>query len=97
MATGVGGLSEEEFRAQQAEAAKAFPFLFHAAEAARWEACKASGSIYYPPTFEQDGSFVHATGDPSKLLEVEPSLVIIYLRSSSSFNAIHMYLTHSRS
>ena len=28
-----------------------------------------NGKLYFPPTYEQDG-FIHATGDPSLLLEV---------------------------
>ena len=28
------------------------------------------GDLYFPPTFEQDGGFVHATADPNLLLGV---------------------------
>lgn len=43
--------------------------IYHLVQKKLWEACKASGQTYYPPTYEQDG-FTHATADPSKLLTV---------------------------
>merc|ERR1719231_1084560 len=47
-----------------------FPFLYHCALRANWEAVKAAGATYYPPTYAQDGAFTHATADPAKLLGV---------------------------
>lgn len=35
----------------------------------RWNAEKATGKPYFPPTYEQDG-FIHLTADPNLLLEV---------------------------
>uniref|UniRef100_A0A7S2JBZ5 Uncharacterized protein n=1 Tax=Haptolina brevifila TaxID=156173 RepID=A0A7S2JBZ5_9EUKA len=43
--------------------------LFHMCEATKWEAAKASGFAYYPPTYEADGYYTHATGVPSRLVE----------------------------
>jgi len=43
--------------------------LYHMCEATRWEAAKAAGAAYYPPTFEVDGFYTHATGVPSRLIE----------------------------
>lgn len=43
--------------------------IYHLVQKPLWEACKASGEIYYPPTYVEDG-FTHATADPSKLLGV---------------------------
>ena len=37
-------------------------------EQPRWEAAKASGEAYFPPTFDEEG-FTHATGVPSRLIE----------------------------
>ena len=42
--------------------------LYHMCEQPRWEAAKASGEAYFPPTFEEEG-FTHATGVPSRLIE----------------------------
>lgn len=42
--------------------------LYHMTTVAQWEAAKASGEAYYPPTFEADGHYTHATGVPSRLL-----------------------------
>jgi len=43
--------------------------IYHLVQKQLWEACKASGETYYPPTYTEDG-FTHATADPSKLLDV---------------------------
>lgn len=43
--------------------------IYHLVQTRLWEACKAQGTTYYPPTYEQDG-FTHATADPAKLLAV---------------------------
>lgn len=43
--------------------------IYHLVQKPLWEACKANGTTYYPPTYEEDG-FTHATADPSKLIGV---------------------------
>ena len=35
--------------------------LYHMCLKADWEAAKEKGEAYYPPTFEQDGNYTHAT------------------------------------
>ena len=42
--------------------------FFTQCEQPRWEAAKASGEAYFPPTFDEEG-FTHATGVPSRLIE----------------------------
>lgn len=42
--------------------------LYHMCHRQLWEAALASQSAYYPPTFEFDGYFTHATADPKLLL-----------------------------
>lgn len=42
--------------------------LYHMCETALWEAAKAKGEAYYPPTFEVDGNYTHATAVPSRLI-----------------------------
>uniref|UniRef100_A0A7S1U6G1 (S)-ureidoglycine aminohydrolase cupin domain-containing protein n=1 Tax=Phaeomonas parva TaxID=124430 RepID=A0A7S1U6G1_9STRA len=61
---------EESMQALRAlhEASK-HEYLYHVAKVPRWEACKAAGRMYYPPTYKQDG-FTHATADASKLIAV---------------------------
>jgi len=46
-----------------------FPFVFHLVQVSLWKESLESGSIYYPPTYEQDG-FTHGTSNPNKLLNV---------------------------
>ena len=45
------------------------PYIFHLIQADLWQAAKASDTVYYPPTYEQDG-FTHATANPNLLLNV---------------------------
>ena len=45
------------------------PWLYHCALRSNWEAAKASGADYKPPTYAQDG-FTHATADPALLIGV---------------------------
>ena len=45
------------------------PHLYHLADKAQWEECKASQTAYYPPTYDQDG-FIHLTAEPGLLLDV---------------------------
>lgn len=42
--------------------------LYHMCQASMWEAAKRSGSAYFPPTFEVDGNYTHATAVPSRLI-----------------------------
>jgi len=44
--------------------------IYHLVQAPLWEAVKASGKDYVPPTFYQDGGMIHATDAPEILLEV---------------------------
>ena len=43
--------------------------LYHMCQKALWETSVNNATAYYPPTFEQDGSFTHATAIPERLLE----------------------------
>jgi uncharacterized protein (DUF952 family)/mannose-6-phosphate isomerase-like protein (cupin superfamily) len=43
--------------------------LFHMCQKFSWEAAVASGEAYYPPTFEADGGFTHATAVAERLIE----------------------------
>jgi len=43
--------------------------LYHMTTAARWEDAKRRGVAYFPPTFEIDGGFTHATAVPARLIE----------------------------
>jgi uncharacterized protein (DUF952 family) len=43
--------------------------LYHVCEKALWEKAIADGEAYFPPTFEADGYFTHATAVPLRLLE----------------------------
>lgn len=43
--------------------------LYHMCTKAAWEAVVAKDEALFPPTFEADGNFTHATGVPSRLIE----------------------------
>uniref|UniRef100_A0A7S0GIG9 Uncharacterized protein n=1 Tax=Proboscia inermis TaxID=420281 RepID=A0A7S0GIG9_9STRA len=43
--------------------------LYHMCEKSLWEKAVASGGAYYPPTFEEDGMYTHATAVPGRLIE----------------------------
>jgi uncharacterized protein (DUF952 family)/mannose-6-phosphate isomerase-like protein (cupin superfamily) len=43
--------------------------VYHMCQKTLWEKAVASGTAYFPPTFEKDGYFTHATAVPSRLLE----------------------------
>lgn len=43
--------------------------LFHMCQKISWEAAVASGEAYYPPTFQKDGDFTHATAVAERLIE----------------------------
>jgi len=45
------------------------PALYHLIQKELWEKAKATGTTYYPPTYEQDG-FTHATANPQFLVDV---------------------------
>lgn len=51
------------------EAHMKHPYLFHLVQADLWEAAVKGDTIYFPPTYEQDG-FTHATANPDLLLNV---------------------------
>ena len=42
--------------------------IYHMCEKALWEKAMAAQKAYYPPTFEQDGYFTHATAEPPRLI-----------------------------
>ncbi|MEW5319474.1 MAG: hypothetical protein WDW38_010623 [Sanguina aurantia] len=48
---------------------KAAPTLYHLVEEPVWRAAQKAGTLYKPPTYEQDG-FVHLTADPELLIGV---------------------------
>jgi len=43
--------------------------LYHMCQKSLWEDVSKSGEAYFPPTFEKDGMFTHATAVPSRLIE----------------------------
>ena len=43
--------------------------LYHMCVKTDWEAAKANGEAYYPPTFEQDGNYTHATAVAERLIQ----------------------------
>jgi len=43
--------------------------LYHMCQKSLWEEAVESGKAYYPPTFETDGFFTHATAVPPRLIE----------------------------
>ncbi|CAJ1959525.1 unnamed protein product [Cylindrotheca closterium] len=43
--------------------------LYHMCEKPRWEEAVKSQKAYFPPTFEQDGFFTHATAVPQRLID----------------------------
>jgi uncharacterized protein (DUF952 family) len=42
--------------------------LYHMCQKSLWDKAVASGKAYYPPTFEEDGFFTHATAVPTRLI-----------------------------
>jgi len=50
-----------------AEAAKP-EVLYHMCEKSRWEEAVAANEAYYPPTYEADGYYTHATAVPARLI-----------------------------
>jgi len=51
------------------DAHTAHEFLFHLVQADLWATAVADSSLYFPPTYDQDG-FTHGTANPAKLLVV---------------------------
>lgn len=46
-------------------------FIYHMCQKKRWQTAVASGErFYFPPTFDVDGGFVHATQHPEQLLDI---------------------------
>ena len=43
--------------------------IYHMCLKESWEGAKRDGRAYFPPTFEADGFFTHATAVPSRLIE----------------------------
>ena len=48
---------------------QAHEFVYHLVQASLWQQSIANNSVYYPPTYDQDG-FTHGTANPQKLLQV---------------------------
>ena len=48
---------------------QAHDFVYHLVQASLWQQSIANNSVYYPPTYDQDG-FTHGTANPQKLLQV---------------------------
>jgi uncharacterized protein (DUF952 family)/mannose-6-phosphate isomerase-like protein (cupin superfamily) len=42
--------------------------LYHMCQKSLWESAVAAGKAYFPPTFEADGGFTHATAVPKRLI-----------------------------
>lgn len=42
--------------------------LYHMCQKSLWDAAVSSGCAYFPPTFEADGGFTHATAVPARLV-----------------------------
>lgn len=59
--TNAGNSSTVELPSDQA--------LYHMCQKSLWEQAVASGEAYFPPTFEKDGGFTHATAVPARLLD----------------------------
>ena len=64
--------------------------IYHMCEKILWERALTDKKAYYPPTFEQDGNFTHATGVPSRLL-----LAANHFYTSSQGDWICVELSHS--
>lgn len=62
--------------------------LFHMTTKASWDAAKKSKKAYYPPTFEVDGHYTHATGVPSRLITTANHF---YQVSGEKRNAVVLY------
>ncbi len=43
--------------------------LYHMCQKSLWEEAVQSGTAYFPPTFEADGGFTHATAVPKRLID----------------------------
>ena len=43
--------------------------VYHMCQKSLWDEALDSGMAYFPPTFEQDGFFTHATADPARLVD----------------------------
>ncbi len=54
---------------KSSEAHLEHPYLFHLVQAELWYQALEDESLYFPPTYEQDG-FTHATANPDLLLNV---------------------------
>ena len=54
---------------EDAEEQLVHAYLFHLIQADLWQAAVAGNTVYYPPTYAQDG-FTHATANPDLLLNV---------------------------
>jgi len=62
------GLAKLHGKKRKRDNAAKLDTLFHMTTAARWEEAKRTNSAYFPPTFDVDGGFTHATAVPSRLI-----------------------------
>jgi uncharacterized protein (DUF952 family) len=73
--TNAGGKSSSSVAAAAAAAATATVSnnpsytLYHMCQESRWDEAVQSGHAYFPPTFEHDGGFTHATAVAARLLD----------------------------
>merc|ERR1712232_965723 len=43
--------------------------LYHMCQKSLWEEAANAGTAYFPPTFDEDGGFTHATAVPKRLID----------------------------
>eukprot|EP00977_Amphora_coffeiformis_P002850 scaffold528_cov165-Amphora_coffeaeformis.AAC.62 len=67
---GSSGVSDQLKEVQPSQGlADGYPdAIFHMSEKSPWEAALAAGEAYFPPTFEKDGGFTHASTEAKSLL-----------------------------
>lgn len=58
-----------KLRELHSSAAATDDVLYHMCQKFLWEAAQGTGDAYFPPTFEQDGGFTHATAVPARLID----------------------------
>lgn len=85
-----GSATAAKDNATESKEGEATEIIYHMCEKALWEKALAAKKAYYPPTFEQDGYFTHATGVPSRLL-----LAANHFYTSSQGDWICVELSHS--
>jgi len=51
--------------------------IYHMCQERLWQKAVESGKAYFPPTFEEDGFFIHATAVPIQLIEIANQFIPI--------------------